>query len=152
MRKALIITVLALLLVGVLAPAAVAGKPAATETYPLDYWVPTVNPCTGGESWHHITGVQQVTEEAGHILVKWIGPIASSDGYAMPARHWARQVVNIKETADSIHFALTETDTVMLTNPDGGKMRLRYRVHGTIDDGVFRSGFEVFDLACIQHP
>jgi hypothetical protein len=40
----------------------------------------------------------------------------------------------------------------MLTNPDGGKYRVGYRFHVTVDDDVERSFVESFDTVCIKQP
>ena len=162
MRKALLTTVVATLLIAMLGVPATADPVDKTGVIPLDYTFDAWNPCTEEVSPTHFTGelrIQAVpsieafyTDEWTHLTLKWVGQFVSEDGYSTPWKHYATQAANVPLGDPPPHVVINEVDNNMHTGEDGGKYKVSYRFHVTVVDGELKTLTDHFDARCIHQP
>ncbi|MDJ0769994.1 MAG: hypothetical protein QNJ12_14430 [Ilumatobacter sp.] len=160
MRRALIPTALAALLLAVPAASASADPVEKRDVVPFDYTFEMWNPCT--EEVANVRNVGELdifalpsieafyTDTWSHLTMKWSSQFTGDDGYTSKDQHYSTLVGNISD--DDQHVVLHEIGNSVHTGEDGGKFKASYRFQVRVLDGELTTFVDDFDLRCIRQP
>ena len=160
MRRTIIPTVLALMLVALATAPAAASKPETRTVIPLtEVFGPVFNPCTETLEYVEIAGEWHVhalpsiegffTGDFKHMNSKFVGQVAGvDDGYATKWKNFNMEVMNQK--ADRYFRAYVEN--LMFYGDDGGKYRVNSKTKLVVVDGEVKVDSQLINAVCVQHP
>jgi hypothetical protein len=163
MRKVLLATMAATLLITMLGGPATAEPVGKAVSFPLDYTFvgEDPNPCTGETALTHFVGrldIQALPSieaffngAATHSTLKWAGQFTSDDGYSTQDNHYATLVIN-DQLVDPPHVVFSDVGNIMFSGSDGGKFKISSRFHLTIVDGEVKTEIDRSDARCIRQP
>jgi hypothetical protein len=161
MRKVLLATMAATLLVTMLGGPATAEPVDKTVSFPDYYTFDGWNPCT--EEWvttdyvgrvdiHALPSIEALfSGDWTHLTLKFIGQFVGSDGYETQEKHWGTWVYYVPE-GDPPHVVVNEEENIVYSSDDGGKYKVSIRFHITVVDGELKTEMDRFDARCIQYP